>query len=166
MGDQDDRAASAAERQEGAISRDQLRESGLSGKQIGRRLRSGRLWSTAARGVYTLPGAPPSWRQDLWVAVLAGPDGTVVSHASAAALYGLRDAPTPSQVTVGRTASGRFGGAGVHHATVGWADRCRVNGLPVTRIARTIVDCAGVLDQEGLNGLVWRRIRVGRRRGA
>ena len=134
--------------------RDQLRESGLSVKQIGRRLRSGRLWSTAARGVYTLPGAPPSWRQDLWVAVLAGPDGTVVSHGSAAALYGLRDAPTPSEVTVGRTSSGRFGGATVHHGTLGWADRCRVNGLPVTRIARTIVDCAAVLDQDRLNGLV------------
>ena len=42
----------------------------------------------------------------------------------------------------------------VHHATVVAADRCRFDRLPVTGVARTIVDCAGVLDQQALNDLV------------
>jgi len=42
----------------------------------------------------------------------------------------------------------------VHHATVFAADRCRFDRLPVTGVARTIVDCAGVFEQEALNDLV------------
>lgn len=94
------------------------------------------------------------WRQDLWIAVLAGPPKTVVSHASAAALRGLVPPPPESHVTVPRGSSGRYGGALVHHATVLAADRCRFDGLPVTGVARTVVDCAGVLDQQALNDLV------------
>ncbi|MEW6474091.1 MAG: hypothetical protein AB1679_17705 [Actinomycetota bacterium] len=95
-----------------------------------------------------------TWQQDLWVALLASPPGALVSHMSAAALYGLAKAPKIPHVTVPRTASGRKGGLVAHHATVGWPDRCRVNGFPVTRIGRTIVDCAALLDQDALNSLV------------
>ena len=53
-----------------------------------------------------------------------------------------------------RTASGRFGGALVHHSTVAGADRCRFDRVPVTSVARTIVDCATLLGQATLEGLV------------
>ncbi len=42
----------------------------------------------------------------------------------------------------------------MHHATVLAADRCRFDRLPVTAVARTVVDCAGVFDQEALDDLV------------
>ena len=150
----DARAAAEAEKQEGAINLEQLTEAGLSLRSVRRRVRSKRLGVTDARSVYRLPGSPRTWRQDLWVAVLAGPPGALVSHTSAAAMYGLVDPPDPPHVTVGRTASGRKGGLIAHHGTVDWSDRCRLGGLPVARVGRTIVDCAALLDQGALNSLV------------
>jgi hypothetical protein len=150
----DDRVVATAEGQEGAINARQLRAAGLSRAQIGRRARSGRLRATAARGVYRLPGAPGGWRQELWIAILAAPAGAAVSHGSAAALHGLLDPPSPPHITVPRTASGRFAGAAVHHGSLTWADRCRLTGLPATGVARTVVDCAAVLDRSELNGLI------------
>lgn len=101
-----------------------------------------------------MPGAEPTWKQALWVALLAGPKATMASHLSAAALRGLLPPPDVPHVTVPRAASGRFGGAVVHHATVAPADRCRFNRVPATSVARTIVDCAVLLDQETLDKLV------------
>ena len=150
----DGRIAAVAEGQEGAVSLDQIRQAGLSVEQIGRRVRSRRILPTAARAVYRLPGSPRSWRQDLWVAVLANPSGALASHTSAAALFGLLEPPALPHITVGRAASGRKAGAVTHHAEVAWADRCRTGGVPATRVARTIVDCAALLGQEALNSLV------------
>lgn len=101
-----------------------------------------------------MPGAEVSWRQNLWVATLAGPPNAVVSHGSAAALRGLLPPPEIPHVTVPRSSSGRFAGAVIHHATVAAADRCRLERLPVTGVARTIVDCAALVDQEALDDLV------------
>jgi predicted transcriptional regulator of viral defense system len=151
--DGDEVASGLAERQCGAIAYRQLLASGLSETQIRRRNRSHRLLSTAARPVYRLPGVPTGWMQDTWVAVLAGPPATVVSHTSAAALHKLLDPPAAPHVTVSRTASGRIGGANVHHATLLARDRCILTGLPATTVARTIVDCASVLDQDSLDRL-------------
>ncbi|HEV7861932.1 MAG TPA: hypothetical protein VGR20_04500, partial [Acidimicrobiia bacterium] len=96
---------------------------------------------------------PAGWRRDVWVAVLAGPLGTVASHTTAAALYSLLDPPRAQHVTVPRQASGQRGDATVHHASVDAADRDRVDGIPTTAVARTIVDCATILDQPALNRL-------------
>ncbi|HET9769343.1 MAG TPA: hypothetical protein VFS16_00540, partial [Acidimicrobiia bacterium] len=87
------------------------------------------------------------------MAVLAGPPQTVLSHTSAAALHRLLDPPDTPHVIVPRSTSGRFGGAVVHHGTVPSVDRCEIEGLPTTKVARTIVDCAAVLGQDGLNSL-------------
>jgi hypothetical protein len=151
--DGDEMASGLAEGQCGAIAYRQLLASGLSETQIRRRKRKHRLLPTAARSVYRVPGAPTGWMQDTWVAVLAGPPGTLVSHTSAAALHKLLDPPATPHVTVPRTASGRFGGANVHHASLLARDRCIITGLPATTVARTIVDCASVLDQESLDRL-------------
>jgi hypothetical protein len=42
----------------------------------------------------------------------------------------------------------------VHHATVSGADRSRHGGIATTSLSRTLVDCAAVLTQRGLNQLV------------
>jgi hypothetical protein len=104
--------------------------------------------------VYRVPGAERSWKQDLWVALLAGPAGTLASHLSAAALRGLVATPAVPHVTVPRWANGGFGGAVVHHASVGPEDRGLSDGIEATGLARTIVDCAAVLGQKPLNSLV------------
>ncbi len=149
-----DEVAAIADRQCGAFALRQATKVTVSERQVRAWVRWERILPTRARGVYRMPGAETSWRQDLWIAVLAGPPMTVVSHASAAALRGLVPPPPEVHVTVRRGSSGRYRGAVLHHATVLGADRCRFDGLPVTGVARTIVDCAGLLEQPALNELV------------
>jgi hypothetical protein len=152
--DADDGYAAIAERQAGAAANHQLRDSGLTAKEIKVLRRRGTLRTTPARGVYRVAGAERTWKQDLWIALLAGPDGTLASHVSAAALRGLLAPPAIPHVTVPRWANGKFGGAVVHHGTVGDADRGRYDGIEATALARTIVDCAAILGQNALNSLV------------
>jgi len=154
LAEQVEAVAKAAERQGGAVSQKQLRGAGLNAGQVKWWLARRRLLPTAARTVFRMPGAEGSWKQDLWIALLAGPSPTVVSHLSAAAVRGLLPPPGEAHVTVTRRASGRFGGAVVHHATVASADRCLFERMPVTGVARTVVDCAVLLDQAALDGLV------------
>jgi hypothetical protein len=155
LGSKVERMATIAEQQAGVVSYRQLKEpASLTDAEIRTLQRRAVIATTSARGVFRVAGAERSWRQDLWVALLAGPHGTVASHLSAAALWGLVAAPSKAQVTVPRTSSGRFGGAITHHATVPVADRRRRDGFETTGIARTIVDCAAVVDQKRLNALV------------
>ena len=91
--------AAVAERQEGAVARSQLEGSGLTRPEINFWISSERILGTQARNVFRMPGAEQTWRQTLWVAVLAGPKGTVVSHLSAAGLWGLLPSPEKPHVT-------------------------------------------------------------------
>jgi hypothetical protein len=143
-----------AESQAGAVAIDQLRAQGLTAKEVRGLLRRRTLRATPARGVYRIAGAERTWKQDLWIALLAGPEGTVASHLSAAALSGLLAPPAISHVTVPRWANGQFAGAIVHHARVGESDRRRYEGIEATTVGRTIVDCAAVLGQRTLNSVV------------
>ena len=151
---EDGRFFTIAEVQAGAIRNRQLRASGLTTEEIRGLLRRRVLRPTPARGVYRVAGAERTWKQELWVAVLGGPDGTLASHLSAAALRDLVPPPAVPHVTVPRWASGQFGGAVIHHATVGAADRGAWCGLQATALGRTIVDCAALVGQKSLNTLV------------
>jgi hypothetical protein len=153
-GDVGDAWSIVAESQVGVVNNGQLRGSGLTAKEVKGLLRRRVLRSTPARGVYRVAGAERTWKQDLWMALLAGPEGTVASHQSAAALRGLLAAPAVPHLTVPRWANGQFGGAVVHHAQVGAADRHRTGGIEATGVGRTIVDCAAVLGPGALNTLV------------
>jgi hypothetical protein len=148
------RVSAIAEKQHAAIAGSQLLGAGLTRPDIGRWIASERIFATETRNVFRMPGSERTWKQALWVALLAGPKGTLASHLSAASLWGLLAPPEIPHVTVPRTASGRFRGAFVHHATVESADRCRFQRFPTTGVARTIVDCAPLLDQPALEGLV------------
>lgn len=149
-----ERVAAVAEKQQAAISQSQLLGAGLTGDDIRRWLLAGRILRTGTRMVFRMPGAERTWRQSLWIALLAGPKGTVASHLSAAALWGLVPPPDVPHVTVPRRTSGRFQGAVIHYSALDSADRCRFQRVPTTRLARTIVDCARMLDQSALNRLV------------
>lgn len=148
------RVAAIAEKQRAAITGPQLQGAGLTRAEIGRWISSERILRTGTRNVFRMPGADQSWKQALWVAILGGPKRTVASHLSAASIWGLLPPPELPHVTVPRTASGRLPNAVVHHATVDSADHCRFQRFPVTTVARTIVDCAGLLDQSALDAMV------------
>jgi very-short-patch-repair endonuclease len=79
------------------------------------------------------------------VAAALGHDEAVVCHVTALALWELVDHPRgPVHVTVDLTRSGR-GSAGVtlHRSAGVFAERRRVDGLPVTSVERAVVDSWG-----------------------
>src|SRR5690242_15257501 len=90
----DARLARIAARQYGVVSRAQLYKIGFGDRAVARRVASGRL-HRLHRGVYAVGHTvvPPRGR---WLAaVLACGDGAVLSHRSAAALWGIRPTDTP-----------------------------------------------------------------------
>ena len=102
--------AELAARQHGVIARRQLLELGLGGRAIDYQVGAGRL-HPLYRGVYSVGHPRPVGRARWMAAALAyGPDA-LLSHASAAALYGLRPtARSHIDVTVpGRRGRGRPG---------------------------------------------------------
>jgi hypothetical protein len=149
----DQRADRLASRQHGAISLAQALDVGLTVDQIRSRVRTGR-WRKGARGTFIVAGAPETWQQAVMVACLAGPPGTVASHLTAAALFGLWKPPPRPHVTVPRQANGRSRVAVLHRACLEPEDKAAIGVIPCTRPARTIVDCAALLGYEALCELV------------
>lgn len=105
------------------------------------------------RGVYAV-GRRRLTRHGEWMAaVLACGEGAVLSHDSAAALWGVRkDRPrTPIHVSLPSRGGGRERpGIAVHRRKLGAADVTARHGIPVTTIALTLVDLAAMLDRTKL----------------
>jgi hypothetical protein len=132
-----------------------LRLEGFGDDEVRRLLRAGRL-TAVRRGSYVL-GTQPEQREArhalrvrAQLAHLA--DGAVVSHASAAVLHGL---PTWGMrldrvhVTRARRSGGRAGRqVHVHTAPLAPDDIDVVDGIPITSVARTVVDLARTLPFE------------------
>jgi hypothetical protein len=105
--------------------------------------------------VFVLAGTRNTWQQQAMVACLAGPPGTVVSHLTAAAVYGLTKAPKEPQVTIPRDGSGnRIRGARVRRADLGLGEKAVKDRLPCTTPVQTVIDCAEVLDRDAVCDLV------------
>jgi very-short-patch-repair endonuclease/predicted transcriptional regulator of viral defense system len=145
-----------AEAQHGVVSLAQLIEVGLTGGAVRQRAESGRL-HRVHQGVYAV-GHPLLSQRGRWMAaVLACGPGAVLSHRSAAALWGLRPS---ARRRIDVTAPGRRGrspaGLDAHrHGSLAAADRTTVAGVPCTTVARTLLDLAGVVRYRELrNALV------------
>ena len=97
-------------------------------------------------------------RGHLWGAVLAcgGPDAAVLSHRSAAAVWDLL--PSPAKFDVTTLANSRSTKAiRVHRSTtLTPADITHDNGLPLTTVARTLIDLATTLTPHRLERVVHR----------
>ena len=148
-----DRAIAArAGAQHGVIARDQLAGLGLSPDAIDRRVALGRL-HVVHRGVYAV-GHTVLGRTGRWMAaVLAcGPDAAL-SHASAAALWGLhRGEPTIVDVTARRTGRSRPG-IRIHRPRRPPEMTVR-HGIRVTTPAHTILDMAAILTPSRLESVL------------
>jgi hypothetical protein len=132
--------AAIAVPQQGAFSFDQLAACGGGPKLAARRCRSG-AWTRPLPRVLQLPGFRPTFVQRLWWAILSAGMGAVVSHWSAAALHRLTGfAPVRFTITVphGRTHTNPV--AQVFQTTAPAAP-VLLHGLPVTDVARTLIDC-------------------------
>lgn len=148
----------------GAVARRQILAAGGSDKMISARLRSGRFRRTGCQGVYLIVGAPPTYRQRLWVAHLAAGDHSVVSHEAAAALVRLSGFARDQVVlTVDHPSHLHVRGAFVHQISdlqPRWV--WRVEGLPVTTTARTIVDLSSVCSRARLGHVIDDALAKGR----
>jgi hypothetical protein len=131
-----DRAiADLAERQRGHATRPQLLELGLSPEAIKYRVRIGRLHRVYP-GVYGVGHRRPHPIDRSMAAVLACGSGAVLSHGSAAVLWGFfKRWDEPFEVTVARNR--RPKDIWVHRCNLTRADKRRQLGIPVTSPART-----------------------------
>jgi very-short-patch-repair endonuclease len=140
----DARIAELAERQHGVVARRQLEALGVGEKAIEVRLRADRLHRLHA-GVYAV-GHRVLSREGRWMAaVLASDPDAVLSHRSAAALWGIRNPSDRAiEVTIRAKSSSR-GGIQRHFARLPVDEVTVRDGIPVTTVPRTIFDLAAVL---------------------
>lgn len=144
-----------ARRQHGLVTRAQALAAGMSPDRIDHRVRRG-AWRRLAAGVFALVSSPATWRQRLLAACLAAGPFAVASHRSAAALFGLSGIPAGVvEIAVPRGRSHRSELAVVHQVRdLPPGDVTRIDGIPVTRPARTLVDLAGVVSERALEEAV------------
>jgi very-short-patch-repair endonuclease len=114
-------------------------------------VRTGRL-HRIHRGIYAV-GHPVLTQEGKWMAaVLACGEGAVLSHRSAAALWGVaKERGRRVDVTVPRTRSGA-GGVAVHRPRRLEPDETTVRrGIPTTTLPRTLIDLADVVGDRELS---------------
>ena len=143
------RIAELANGQHGVVALEQLLGLGFSRRAVEHRVAAGRLHSVH-RGVFAVGHANLTPRARWMSAVLAHGEDAVLSHRSAAALWGIaRPGRAPIDVTSPRGRRGRRGIA-FHECRLDAGDLTVVNSIPVTTVARTLFDLAEVVDSAAL----------------
>jgi very-short-patch-repair endonuclease len=150
-----------ARRQEGLISRRQLEACGLSASQIKGWIRDGRLLPVF-HGVFAVGHAAIGPRARMRAAALACP-GAVISHRSAASLLGFgKTAPAVVDLIPGEQRGRKIDGIKPHRVPFpGRSEWGYFHGIPVTSVARTIVDLAGTYGEKELRESVERAATKG-----
>jgi very-short-patch-repair endonuclease/predicted transcriptional regulator of viral defense system len=149
--------ARVAERQHTVVSLTELKALGLGKAAAAKRAASGRL-RRIHRGVYAV-GHGRLTREGHWMAaVLACGPKAVLSHRSAAALWGLRsDNRAKTDVSVPSRSARSRPGIDVHRSmTLAPSDCTTHDGIPCTTVARTLLDLAEVLNRRGLERAIER----------
>lgn len=136
------------------VSRAQLVGLGMSGSAIERRIRAGRL-HVLHPGVYAVGHRVVS-REGRWLAaVLRGRDGAVLSHRSAAALWGIRREGEREMIEISTSRSTRSGGSIRRHCVLLRPDEVAARRrIPVTTLPRTLLDIAASLSVEGMEAAI------------
>jgi very-short-patch-repair endonuclease len=143
MQDVERRIARIAGRQDNVMSREQLLQAGLGRGAIAHRIETG-LWQRLHNKVYLLGPAPPTLMARARAAALACGADAVVSHRSAAEMFGLLpDTGGDIHVTVaGRNVAPRAGVRRHRIAAFEPGEVTKMSGIPMTSVARTIFDMA------------------------
>jgi predicted transcriptional regulator of viral defense system len=134
--------AELAGRQFNRISRQQLIDLGLSEMAIAHRLATGRLVAVEEGVFGVAPVLEDDWGR--WMAATLTAPGSVLSHASAAVAWGLLSVPRPLE-SVTRPGSGgprRHGGVLAYRSSTLKGDVTTERGVPITSVARTLLDLA------------------------
>ncbi len=149
----DQAIALLAGQQYGVVGRWQLRDLGVSGTAIDIRLESARL-HPLHRGVYAVGHRVLTVEGHWMAAVLAGGPGAVLSYRSAGQLWGLVPrSGAVSEITRSKACRARPGIRA--HRMALRQDEIEVEaGIPVTSVARTQFDLAGVLPRRQMERVV------------
>jgi very-short-patch-repair endonuclease len=129
----------------------QLAAVGITGSALTRRVAAGRL-VRLYRGVFAV-GHVPHTRESRWIAaVMACGRGSVLSHLDAAALWRIYDTKGVAiHVTTTGWAGRSLPGIHAHRArTLDPADVTVKDGIPVTTVARTLIDLTDLLPSDRL----------------
>jgi hypothetical protein len=138
-----------AEGQHGVVARRQLLELGLTDAQIKGRIGRGRL-HIVHRGVYAVGHRLLSQRGRWMAAVLFGGREAVLSHRSAAELWGITS-PRNRAIDVTRRRGWRASpGIAVHRNSISADEIVAVAGIPCTCVPRTSLDLAGSTSRDEL----------------
>ena len=163
--------AGIAEDQWGLVTRRQAEMAGIAESTFDRLIAGGSVLRRVAHGVYHLTGAPVPDHADLRAAWLQlAPDVPawdrtllqgVVSHRSAAALYGLGHLPADThEFTLPVRRQSRRIDVRIHHRSLQAPECIHLLGLPVTRPSRTTSDLlAGHEDPEAVANVAADAIR-------
>jgi predicted transcriptional regulator of viral defense system len=142
--------ADLAEEQWGLVTTEQARAAEVAWSTVSR-LAEQDVLQRVARGVYRVRGAPPVEHLELRASLLQlaprlpawqrGAEHGVVSHRSAAALYGLGHLPADRhEFIVSRRRQTRRADVRLHHRRLDRSEWVTVDGLPVTRPQRIATD--------------------------
>jgi hypothetical protein len=133
--------AKLARRQLGLITRAQALQL-VTKSQVQTLVANGHL-EVRRRGVLAIPGAPPTYEQAVLAATMAAAPWAYASHRTAAKLHGLL-VPAPTAIDVLTLPNRRLhlDGVAQHRAMrLPHADLTKVGPIPVTGVARTLIDC-------------------------
>jgi Transcriptional regulator, AbiEi antitoxin/Protein of unknown function (DUF559) len=150
----DRQVAALATRQHGVVSRAQLIALGFGEGAIERRLSAGRIFRLH-RGVYAV-GHPKVPREGRWLAAtLSGGEDAVLSHRSAAELWGIQRIRDRDRIDITLPRPTRPTRAVRRHEIRLAPDEMTVRQrIPVTTLVRTIFDIAAGSSQQGLEGAI------------
>jgi very-short-patch-repair endonuclease len=141
--------ASLASRQHGVVATSQLRRLGFTKQAVGRYVERRRLLRLH-KGVYAVGHTGLTADSRRLAAVMACGAGALLSHRAAGGAQGLLSYAPQLEVTVPRSRKPREGILVHRSRLIHDEDRSTVRGIPVTSVARTLVDLADVLSEERL----------------
>ena len=129
--------------QRGVVSHSQAMALGISRGTIRSQVAAGR-WVVLSRGVYFASNGQPAWESRLWAALLACGGGAVLSHWTAAIVWGLTKRDRSSQLIEVSIAADRqevsVPGVRVRRSRLLPHKGTTLNGLPITTAADTVLD--------------------------
>jgi very-short-patch-repair endonuclease len=153
--------AELAARQNGVLSTAQLMQAGLGSSTISRWATSG-LLHRLYPGVYAFGHRRLRPEGLQMAAVLAGGPDSTLSHRSALLARGQRrDAGATFEITTPGRRGRTIRGIKAYHHPLHADDRTTLHGVPITSVARTLVDAAGVVNLGELPQLLQRTLDLG-----
>ena len=157
----DARLAALAGTQFNRVSRNQLIELGVSDNAMAHRVATGRLL-IAEQGVFAVAPLLEHDEWGRWMGATLTAAGSLLSHASAAAAWGLWPGQRDFEC-VTRSGNGgprRHGGVLVFRSRVLAGEGTRLRGIPITTVERTLLDLAANTSERALARAVREAVRL------